>query len=154
MYSRTLTHAHAWVKSRSTVSAFRLKKHTHTPHRAMSYITPHLMKLCGDLRPQLSGALAELQPFTDPSAMVQAKRETCPSGVAAKSRHLMVLQSGHWVSATKRLTSLPLPARNADSAVAISQNLHAGKSRAHAVFTIACHALVNSIQILFQGLVW
>ena len=56
---------------------------TITPHRAMSYITPHLMtpstgtpsslvlepflsactNLCEDLRPQLSGALAEPRPF-------------------------------------------------------------------------------------------
>ena len=59
------------------------QKKTFTLHRAMSYITPHLMtprtgtpsslilnhsfsehKPCGDLRPQLSGAVAEPRPFT------------------------------------------------------------------------------------------
>ena len=82
--SRTdLTH-HAWLKaqeSRSTLFVSCTK--TVTLHRAMSYVTPHLMtsstgtpsslvlnpslsehKPCGDLRPHLSGALAEPRPFT------------------------------------------------------------------------------------------
>ena len=73
-------HAVAWLKSRSTSSAFRPK--TLTPHRAMSYTLPHLMtpstgtlsslilnqsfcepNPCEDRRPQLSGAVAEPRPF-------------------------------------------------------------------------------------------
>ena len=83
------------------------------------------------------------------------------------------LHTWHWVSATKCLASPRLPCalfmcvRNAasdakvvshivqictvDTAVATSPKLYAGKSRAHAAFTIVCHALGNSILILFQG---
>ena len=77
--SRTdLTH-HAWLKNRGAHCLCLCPK-TFTLHRAMSYVTPHLMtpstgtpsslilnqsfsehEPCGDLRPQLSGALAESQ---------------------------------------------------------------------------------------------
>ena len=39
-----------------------------------------------------------------------------------------------------------------DTAVTKSQKLYAGKSRAHAAFTIVCHAMENSVHNLFQGL--
>ena len=39
-----------------------------------------------------------------------------------------------------------------DTAVTKSPKLYAGKSRAHAAFTIVCHALVNSVHNLFQCL--
>ena len=72
--------------------SLRFVQKTFTLHRAMSYITPHLMtprtgtpsslilnpslsehKPCGDLRPQLSGAVAELRPFTgcEPNRIVE-----------------------------------------------------------------------------------
>ena len=87
--SRTLIPRTAWLKeSRSTLFVSCSK--TVTLHRAMTYVTPHLITLstgipsvsstlssshvlhpplsehkpCGDLRPPLSGALAEPRPFT------------------------------------------------------------------------------------------
>ena len=76
-------HAPAWLKSRSTLSAFRPQTFTPHPRRAMSYTLRNLSprtgtpsppfpesvfqqseQPCGDQRPQQRGALREIPPLT------------------------------------------------------------------------------------------
>ena len=79
MYSHTLTHAPARLKSRSTLSALysHLIAQCRTPCRTCRHHTQALLfhlflepvfqraeQSCEDRRPQLSGALAEPRPFT------------------------------------------------------------------------------------------
>ena len=82
---------------------------TVTPHRAMSYVAPHLMTArpgtpsshvlhplvsehgpCGDLRPHLSGALAEPRPFTGYEPKQLAEQEGSPAFLRRQAAH------GHW----------------------------------------------------------